>query len=187
MEIPIYTISYHPDSNPNDKSLHGKFVKINEAYNILSKQSSRTTYDQILNNSQVSAHNQQYRSSSSSYPNEDPFINSNRQRKQYQQQQRTSHDFDWGSPPHFDSNFMEMLRKQMERNREKQQEEEDRARQRYGHYNPSRQEFYLFLPLTIIAVIISLGVAIHALQWRLMKMTDPHSFSRHHDYGTAMD
>ncbi|CAF1125117.1 unnamed protein product [Didymodactylos carnosus] len=157
---------YHPDSNPNDKSLHGKFVKINEAYNILSKQSSRTTYDQMLNNSQALAHRRQYESSSSSYPNEDPFINISRQRKQYQQQQHTIHGFDWGSSPHWDSSFAEMLRKQMERNREKQQQDEDKARQRYGHYNPTRQGFYLFPSLTIIVIIISLGVAIHALQSR---------------------
>ncbi|CAF1349095.1 unnamed protein product [Didymodactylos carnosus] len=74
---------YHPDSNPNDKRLHGKFVKINEAYNILSKQSSRTTYDQMLNNSQALAHQRQFGSSSSAYSNEDPFININRARKQY--------------------------------------------------------------------------------------------------------
>ncbi|CAF1110802.1 unnamed protein product [Didymodactylos carnosus] len=67
---------------------------------------------------------------------------------------------------------------EMERNHEKQRQDEDKARQRYGHYNPARQGFYLFPSLTIIAVIISLGVAIHGLQSRLMKVTDTHNSSR---------
>ena len=40
---------YHPDSNAADKSLHDKFVKINEAFSILNKQSARNTYDQCKN------------------------------------------------------------------------------------------------------------------------------------------
>jgi len=44
-----FDFKYHPDSNSADKSLHDKFVKINEAFTILSKQSTRTTYDQCKN------------------------------------------------------------------------------------------------------------------------------------------
>lgn len=45
----VFLIKYHPDSNSSDKSLHEKFVKINEAFSILSKQSTRITYDQCKN------------------------------------------------------------------------------------------------------------------------------------------
>ncbi|KAK2158861.1 hypothetical protein LSH36_162g01056 [Paralvinella palmiformis] len=38
----------HPDLNPNDPSTHDKFVNINEAYNVLSKMSSRRRYDEML-------------------------------------------------------------------------------------------------------------------------------------------
>ncbi|CAF1349111.1 unnamed protein product [Didymodactylos carnosus] len=78
---------------------------------------------------------------------------------------------------------------EMERNHEKQRQDEDKARQRYGHYNPARQGFYLFPSLTIIAVIISLGVAIHGLQSRLMKVTDTHNSSRraYREWLSALD
>lgn len=46
--ILFLNIKYHPDSNSADKTLHEKFVKINEAFSILSKQSTRTTYDQSI-------------------------------------------------------------------------------------------------------------------------------------------
>ena len=36
---------YHPDQNPNDKYAQEKFVKINEAYNILNNASKRANYD----------------------------------------------------------------------------------------------------------------------------------------------
>jgi len=42
------SIKYHPDSNAADKTLHEKFVKINEAFSVLSKQSTRSTYDQSI-------------------------------------------------------------------------------------------------------------------------------------------
>ncbi|XP_018420455.1 PREDICTED: dnaJ homolog subfamily C member 4 [Nanorana parkeri] len=38
----------HPDSDPSNPSLHAQFVRVNEAYKVLSKQSSRKHYDQIL-------------------------------------------------------------------------------------------------------------------------------------------
>jgi DnaJ-class molecular chaperone len=42
----LFSVKYHPDSNSADKSLHEKFVKINQAFSILGKQSTRITYDQ---------------------------------------------------------------------------------------------------------------------------------------------
>ncbi|XP_034284896.1 dnaJ homolog subfamily C member 4 [Pantherophis guttatus] len=35
----------HPDSNPTNPELHSQFVKLNEAYNTLSKEKSRRVYD----------------------------------------------------------------------------------------------------------------------------------------------
>ncbi|XP_066506167.1 dnaJ homolog subfamily C member 4 [Hoplias malabaricus] len=35
----------HPDSDPSNPGLHSQFVKLNEAYRVLSKQSSRREYD----------------------------------------------------------------------------------------------------------------------------------------------
>ncbi|KAM3825058.1 dnaJ homolog subfamily C member 4 [Vipera latastei] len=35
----------HPDSNPANPELHSQFVKLNEAYNVLSKERSRRDYD----------------------------------------------------------------------------------------------------------------------------------------------
>lgn len=40
---------FHPDTNTNDKTLHEKFSKINEAYNVLSNASQREIYDEGLN------------------------------------------------------------------------------------------------------------------------------------------
>ncbi|KAL4237369.1 DnaJ molecular chaperone y domain [Mactra antiquata] len=40
----------HPDQNTADKKSHERFVKINEAYNVLSKESSRLEYDNLLKN-----------------------------------------------------------------------------------------------------------------------------------------
>ena len=36
---------FHPDKHPNNPTMHEKFVKVNEAYQVLSNQSSRLTYD----------------------------------------------------------------------------------------------------------------------------------------------
>ncbi|KAG9475460.1 dnaJ homolog subfamily C member 4 isoform X2 [Eleutherodactylus coqui] len=38
----------HPDSDPTNPLLHSQFVRLNEAYSVLSKPSSREQYDQIL-------------------------------------------------------------------------------------------------------------------------------------------
>ncbi|XP_063801023.1 dnaJ homolog subfamily C member 4 [Pseudophryne corroboree] len=38
----------HPDSDPSNPLLHAQFVRLNEAYKVLSKDSSRRDYDQIL-------------------------------------------------------------------------------------------------------------------------------------------
>lgn len=50
------SLKYHPDSNSADKSLHEKFVKINQAFSTLSKQASRVTYDQCKTRSPSSTH-----------------------------------------------------------------------------------------------------------------------------------
>jgi DnaJ family protein C protein 4 len=39
----------HPDMNPDDPDLHSKFVRLNEAYTVLSKQQTRREYDVVLN------------------------------------------------------------------------------------------------------------------------------------------
>ncbi|PKK79649.1 J-domain from the Dnaj-like protein, partial [Rhizophagus irregularis] len=36
---------YHPDANIGDKKAASKFIRINEAYSILSKEQSRREYD----------------------------------------------------------------------------------------------------------------------------------------------
>ncbi|RIA92991.1 DnaJ domain-containing protein, partial [Glomus cerebriforme] len=36
---------YHPDVNIGDKTAHSRFLRINEAYSILSKEQSRREYD----------------------------------------------------------------------------------------------------------------------------------------------
>ncbi|KAM3918758.1 dnaJ homolog subfamily C member 4 [Leptodactylus fuscus] len=38
----------HPDSDPTNPLLHSQFVRLNEAYTVLSKHSSRSQYDQLL-------------------------------------------------------------------------------------------------------------------------------------------
>ncbi|XP_040184964.1 dnaJ homolog subfamily C member 4 isoform X2 [Rana temporaria] len=38
----------HPDSDPSNPLLHAQFVRINDAYKVLSKPSSRKEYDQLL-------------------------------------------------------------------------------------------------------------------------------------------
>ena len=35
----------HPDSDPTNPALHGQFVELNEAYGVLSKETSRKAYD----------------------------------------------------------------------------------------------------------------------------------------------
>ncbi|GBC04473.1 hypothetical protein RclHR1_00570029 [Rhizophagus clarus] len=56
---------YHPDANISDKTATSKFIRINEAYSILSKEQSRREYDQSirhqLNNRPSKSHNS-YRS-----------------------------------------------------------------------------------------------------------------------------
>uniref|UniRef100_A0A8D0GFB0 DnaJ heat shock protein family (Hsp40) member C4 n=1 Tax=Sphenodon punctatus TaxID=8508 RepID=A0A8D0GFB0_SPHPU len=43
----------HPDSDPSNPSLHSQFVKLNEAYKVLSKESSRQRYDSLRASSRV--------------------------------------------------------------------------------------------------------------------------------------
>lgn len=41
-------LKYHPRSNPNDQETHKKFIEVNEAYNALSNELNRKTYDDVL-------------------------------------------------------------------------------------------------------------------------------------------
>lgn len=41
-------LKYHPKSNPNDEEAHRKFVEVNEAYQMLSNNAHRSTYDDLL-------------------------------------------------------------------------------------------------------------------------------------------
>lgn len=52
-------IKYHPKNNPNDEAANKKFLQINEAYNALSSQDKRESYDNLLWGSimPVRAHN----------------------------------------------------------------------------------------------------------------------------------
>ena len=40
-------VKYHPDKNPGDKEAEAKFKEAAEAYEVLSDQSKRQTYDQF--------------------------------------------------------------------------------------------------------------------------------------------
>ncbi|XP_053305684.1 dnaJ homolog subfamily C member 4 isoform X2 [Spea bombifrons] len=44
----IQSKKLHPDSDPSNPLLHSQFVHLNEAYKVLSKDSSRRQYDQLL-------------------------------------------------------------------------------------------------------------------------------------------
>lgn len=41
-------IQYHPKNNPNDDSFNKKFIEVNEAFNALSDELRRRTYDDIV-------------------------------------------------------------------------------------------------------------------------------------------
>jgi len=41
---------YHPDKIPDQPHLHNQFLHVREAYNVLSKSASRSSYDNILKN-----------------------------------------------------------------------------------------------------------------------------------------
>jgi len=47
------TKQYHPDSNPDDESLHEKFVKVTNAYQVLNDDHSRTLYNNSTSHSNV--------------------------------------------------------------------------------------------------------------------------------------
>lgn len=47
---------YHPDRNPNDEAAHQKFLKINEAYSVLSDEVRRKDYDRMFSTKTQSSH-----------------------------------------------------------------------------------------------------------------------------------
>ncbi|KAM4018102.1 dnaJ homolog subfamily C member 4 isoform 2-T3 [Anomaloglossus baeobatrachus] len=53
----------HPDSDPTNPLLHSQFVRLNEAYRVLSKHTSRTQYDDVLDAIQRENWNSRGRSS----------------------------------------------------------------------------------------------------------------------------
>ncbi|XP_073514623.1 dnaJ homolog subfamily C member 4 [Phyllobates terribilis] len=61
----------HPDSDPTNPLLHSQFVRLNEAYRVLSKHNSRTQYDDVLDAIQRENWNlrgrSQYKPSSTTY------------------------------------------------------------------------------------------------------------------------
>jgi len=168
---------YHPDSNAADNTLHDKFVKINEAFSILSKQSTRTTYDQALYSPPRTTY-QPYPYPRRYSPHASPFdwsnmnFGGNQQTKRTQQTNRsTSNESDWGTP-HFDRTFFEMLRRKMESDR-RQKEEQRRAYYQSGFTYPPPYVDTYFAPASIILFVIVFGVLLHALQWRIMRYSDP--------------
>lgn len=44
-------LRFHPDKNPGDAEAEAKFIEINEAYDVLSNEEKRKTYDQSLHGS----------------------------------------------------------------------------------------------------------------------------------------
>lgn len=42
------SLKYHPKSNPGNQEAHKKFVEVNEAYNALSSELKRQTYDDVF-------------------------------------------------------------------------------------------------------------------------------------------
>nr|XP_061792605.1 dnaJ homolog subfamily C member 4-like [Nerophis lumbriciformis] len=55
----------HPDSDPSNPTLHDQFVKLNEAYRVLSKEASRNEYDFKIRHSYSRGVEQTFRSASS--------------------------------------------------------------------------------------------------------------------------
>ncbi len=49
--LPIlkYLFQYHPDLHPNDPSCHERFIRLQEAYKILSNAQARREYDSTYN------------------------------------------------------------------------------------------------------------------------------------------
>ncbi|CAF3332634.1 unnamed protein product [Rotaria socialis] len=151
---------YHPDSNAADKSLHDKFVKINEAFSILNKQSARNTYDQSLSTISRSPYQSYPRYSGTDWSN----VNSN---TRYTYQRRTTtNEFTWGTP-RYDQAYYDAFRRKMESDR--------RRSQNYSYYYSSSYNSSggYFTSASIILIVISFGMFIHALQWRTMRYSDP--------------
>lgn len=42
------SLKYHPKNNPNDEEARKKFVEVNEAFNALSDELKRKTYDDVF-------------------------------------------------------------------------------------------------------------------------------------------
>ncbi|CAF1186421.1 unnamed protein product, partial [Adineta ricciae] len=150
---------YHPDSNSTDKSLHDKFVKINEAFSILNKKSSRITYDQSLSSISRSPYHSYPRQASSDWSNGNFGSHSTYER-------RSSTNYSNWSAPYSDKAFHEMYRRRMEFDRQRYNSHS------YQSYPNNVQQNY-FGAVSVVLIVISFGVFIHALQWRMMQLSDP--------------
>ncbi|CAF2871931.1 unnamed protein product [Rotaria sp. Silwood2] len=150
---------YHPDSNSADKSLHEKFVKINEAFSVLSKHSTRTIYDQSLNSISRSPYQSYSRQSSSDWSN---IYSANR--STYQRRTHTN-ESTWNTP-NYDKAFYDMLRRKMEHDRQRSDT--------HANYYPSSNSlpYTYFTSISVILIVIGLGLFIHALQWRTTHFSD---------------
>lgn len=105
----------HPDSDPSNPLLHAQFIRINEAYKVLSKQSSRKEYDQILEalrrNGPVYRAQSPYKSSSRA----DSTTHTNRKEETYDWSTRDSDSWFWSQfPPQSDYN--DFAKQRQERN-----------------------------------------------------------------------
>ncbi|CAF0773965.1 unnamed protein product [Adineta steineri] len=147
---------YHPDSNSADKSLHNKFVKINEAFSILSKQSTRTTYDQSLSSISRSPYQPYARPPSADWSNVD-FGSRNTYERRY-----NTNKTNWNAS-HRDESFYEAFRRKMESDRQRSNA--------YSYYYSPSQSYHqnYFAPISIILIVVGFGMFIHALQYRIMQ------------------
>lgn len=157
---------YHPDANTADKSLHEKFVKINEAFGTLSKQSTRSTYDQRQSptfrpSNQSSAPPRQRAGSPYDWSNSNFGSRGADQRRS-----TTANESDWGTP-HYDKTFYDLLRRRMR---------EDRERARSSSTNPTATTGLVnayFAPLSLISFLIGFGLLIHTFKGRMLKFEEP--------------
>ncbi|KAF4526190.1 hypothetical protein B566_EDAN001874 [Ephemera danica] len=53
-------LQFHPDANQQNSQAHSQFIKINEAYSVLSKPTSRREYDFLLENEAVVSRNKSW-------------------------------------------------------------------------------------------------------------------------------
>lgn len=103
---------YHPDRNKDDESAKIKFQEVNEAYNILSNESSRKEYDEkraAFNNKKES---QGFKSSSKSGKTGSKYTGSNKSREDIMSDLNSRFSNFFGFDPKSDNVNKEKLKKQ---------------------------------------------------------------------------